>query len=159
MIQRPHTPTDRCAPTSPSMGRDKLTYRSSSKSKSRYMRKNMTDAEGLLWYYLRDFKENGFYFRRQVPIGSYIVDFACLKRKLIVELDGLHHSNPAQVSHDETRDEWLHSQGFSVLRFDNIDIFKHSEVVLQNIQQALDSSLPLKGGGGRVALGGGSHSK
>jgi len=109
------------------------------------LRKNLTDAEKKLWYELRDFKHNGHYFRRQVPIGKYIADFACLRAKLIVELDGGHHTMDGQWEHDQKRDTWLESEGFTVLRFPNPDVFKNMRDVLEAISQAL----PLEGGGGR----------
>ena len=88
MVDGSNTPTDLLAP-------NKLEAKSPpppSRGRAKALRKNMTDAEKKLWYELRDFKHLGHYFRRQVPIGKYITDFACLKSKLIVELDGGHHT-------------------------------------------------------------------
>lgn len=155
-MQTPPPPTGRYAATSPRRGRDKVSYSPKLKSLSRHLRKNMTDAEGLLWYCLRDFRVHGFHFRRQVPIGKYITDFACLKYKLIVEVDGSHHGDPEQERLDQRRGQWLADTGYTVLRYDNNEIFTDCDMVLSNIQHALDSSLPLTGGGGRAAVGGGS---
>ncbi len=122
------------------------------------LRKSLTEAEKKLWWELRDFKRRGFHFRRQVPIGKYIADFACLKEKLIVELDGGHHTSSGQLSHDQRRDQWLRGEEFEVLRFFNDQVFKDKEAVLNAILQAL----PLEGGGGRRArsdaAGGGDQS-
>ena len=93
----------------------------------RHLRKNMTEAEGKLWSALRDRRFEGFKFRRQVPIGRYIVDFVNFEKRLIIEVDGGQHSESA---YDAVRDAWLKSQGFRILRFWNVDI-----------HQALDGSL------------------
>jgi very-short-patch-repair endonuclease len=93
---------------------------------AREMRKNMTPAERLLWSHLRRHLF-GFHFRRQVPIGQFIVDFACLSRRIVVEVDGRHHLGDLQ---DQERDRWLAARGFRVLRFQN-------EVILTNIDSAL----------------------
>jgi len=94
----------------------------------------MTDAERRLWYGLRAHRLAGHKFKRQVPIGSYIVDFACLSRKLIVEVDGGQHSESLR---DKRRDAWLKTQGFEVLRFWNNDVLKNTEGVLELILIAL----------------------
>jgi very-short-patch-repair endonuclease len=139
------TPTDLLAnaknPPPPSRGR----------TRARALRKNATEAERKLWFELREFTKAGFYFRRQAPIGKYIVDIACLKSKLIVELDGGHHTEDQQRVHDITRDKWLENEGFNVLRFWNEQVFKDKKTVLD----AIYSALPLEGGGGRAATGGG----
>src|SRR5690606_36880806 len=83
------------------------------------LRRNMTDAERLLWKHLRAHRLNGHKFRRQHPIGPYIVDFVNLGANLIVEADGGQHNENAL---DVDRDAWLQSQGFKVLRFWNNDI-------------------------------------
>ena len=115
------------------------------------MRKNATEAEKKLWYELREFKKGGHYFRRQVPIGKFITDFACLKAKLIVELDGGHHTESTQSFYDDKRDEWLRSEGYTVLRFFNHQVFKDKQAVLNTIHAAL----PLEGGGASEGGGGG----
>jgi very-short-patch-repair endonuclease len=76
----------------------------------------MTDAERRLWYRLRAHRFDGYKFKRQVPIGGYIADFACLSRKLVIEVDGGQHSDNAQ---DAVRDSDLRRAGFVVLRFWN----------------------------------------
>ena len=90
------------------------------KRKARDLRKNLTDAERFLWQHLRLRQMGKFKFRRQQPIDNYIVDFVCFERRLIVEIDGGHHSE--QSGQDERRDEWLKKQGFTILRFWNNEV-------------------------------------
>ena len=84
-------------------------------SNARTLRKNLTDAEKRLWQKINRRQIGAFKFRRQHPIGEYIVDFVCLERHLIVELDGGQHA--AQVAYDDQRTAWLKSRGYRVLRF------------------------------------------
>ena len=79
------------------------------KGKVRELRKNSTEAEGLLWKNLRLRQIEGYKFRRQQPIGEYIVDFVCFERRLIVGVDGGQHAE--KIAYDSKRDEWLKSQG------------------------------------------------
>ncbi len=101
--------------------------------KARELRKNATDAEKLLWQRLRSKQVGGLKFRRQEPIGYYIVDFVCFSHKLVIELDGGHHAQPDQKQYDHQRDEWLRGQGFVVLRFWNSDVFENIEGVMESI--------------------------
>ena len=97
------------------------------------MRSAMTEPEKRLWSMLRDRRLQGLKFRRQVPVGPYIVDFLCVEKMLVVEADGSHH---ADSGHDQKRDEWLREQGYQVVRFWNTDILKEREVVLDTIAAA-----------------------
>ena len=99
------------------------------------LRQNQTDAEGLLWHYLRNKQLGGYKFRRQQPIGPYIADFACLSRKLLIELDGSQHAE--RKAHDEERDAFLRRAGYRVLRFWNNDVFENCFGVLESIYAAL----------------------
>jgi very-short-patch-repair endonuclease len=99
------------------------------------LRNKMTEAERRLWYWLRAHRLADHKFKRQVPIGSYIVDFACLGRKLVVEVDGGQHADSLS---DKRRDAWLKTQGFEVLRFWNSDVLKNTEGVLALILEALE---------------------
>ena len=83
-----------------------------------------------MWSILRDRRFDGVKFRRQVPIGPYIADFACLDVRLIVELDGSQHAGSAR---DRKRDKWLEDDGYCVLRFWNSDLALHRNVVLETI--------------------------
>src|SRR5436190_3109789 len=86
----------------------------------RHLRQNATDAERLLWRHLRLNRLSNFRFRRQRLIGPYICDFACLKSRLVVELDGSQHSE--NTTYDAKRDDFLRANGFRVLRFWNADV-------------------------------------
>ena len=85
------------------------------KAKARQLRKNPTEAERVLWQHLRLRQLEGYKFRRQQPIGQYIVDFVCFEHRLVIELDGGQHSQ--QNSYDSQRAAWMERQGFRVLRF------------------------------------------
>jgi very-short-patch-repair endonuclease len=101
--------------------------------RARDLRRNMTEAERALWYGLRR-GQLGWRFRRQHPIPPYIVDFACLEAKLVVEADGGQH---ASASEHERRDEELRRQGWRVLRLWNNDILQNRAGALQTIAAAL----------------------
>ena len=110
------------------------------KIKAKELRKNPTDAEKTLWKHLRLRQMGGHKFRRQQPLGQYIVDFACLEKKLIIEVDGGEHSE--QVTYDSERDRWLETQGFRVLRFWNNQVLTEIEVVKYVIAEALGVPSP-----------------
>ena len=95
------------------------------------LRSNQTDAEQRLWYRLRAHRFMDLKFKRQKPIGRYIVDFVCMEHRLIIELDGSQHAE--QVAYDQQRDAWLRSQGYTVLRFWNNDVMQQLEGVLEQI--------------------------
>ena len=95
-------------------------------------KKYQTEAEKMLWLHLRGNKL-GLHFRRQHIIGCYIADFVCLKKKIIIEVDGGYHSQPVQAIKDYYRTEQLESLGFKVLRFKNEDIFSNVVFVLDQI--------------------------
>jgi len=101
--------------------------------RARALRKAATPAERLLWSMVRN-DRLGVRFRRQHPIGPYIVDFFCPSRRLIVEIDGGQHSGSA---HDERRDFWLTRQGYQVLRFWNADVLRNRDGVGRRICVAL----------------------
>ena len=92
------------------------------------MRKNPTAAEQCLWRRLNRRQVFGLKFRRQAPIGKYIVDFVCFEEKFVVELDGGQHKK--QVTYDQERTDWLESQGYRVLRFWNNDVLQNIEGVM-----------------------------
>ena len=101
------------------------------------MRHTSTDAETRLWRYLRATRFRGFKFRRQQPLGDYIVDFVCFERKLIVEADGSQHIEHAVP--DDARTAWLESQGFTVVRFWNDVVLSETNRVLDEILRILES--------------------
>jgi very-short-patch-repair endonuclease len=98
------------------------------------MRNEQTDAERKLWMCLRTRQVNGLKFRRQHPIGRYIVDFCCSERYLVVELDGGHHASQAQA--DQRRTAFLAQRGYRVLRFWDHEVLVNTEAVLQRIADA-----------------------
>lgn len=103
------------------------------------LRRNMTDAERLLWRHLRAHRLNGHKFRRQQPIGPYIADFVHFGARLIIECDGGQHNQSAA---DQRRDTWLRAQGFRVLRYWNHEILNETDNVLSDIHNALDYLAP-----------------
>jgi cyclase len=100
---------------------------------AKHLRKNMTDAERLLWYYLKE-GVDGFKFRRQHPLGVYIVDFYCHKGRLVIEIDGSIHNVVNVKENDAVRQQWLEEVGFIVLRFTNKEVLENVHVVLQKIR-------------------------
>jgi len=104
---------------------------------ARSLRKNQTDAEECLWRCLRNRQLTGYKFRRQYAIGSYIADFVCLNRWLIVEIDGGQHSIESAIVHDNARTAYMNNQGFRVLRFWNNDVLNNTKIVLESILSRL----------------------
>ena len=100
---------------------------------ARSMRHDQTNAEARLWQLLRNRRLAGFKFRRQVPIGGYIVDFYCHEARLGVELDGGQHNDDAGRRYDEGRDAALAKSGIRIVRFWDPDVLKHADVVLGHI--------------------------
>ncbi len=102
---------------------------------ARALRVNSTDAERRLWRHLRQKQIAGFRFRRQQPIGPYIVDFFCPEARLVLEVDGGQHG--VREATDEVRTEWLRARGYRVLRFWNNNVLQNTEGVLHRIDEAL----------------------
>lgn len=101
----------------------------------------MADAERKLWRLLRH-NQLGVHFRRQVPLGPYILDFFCFEAKLVVELDGSQHYRKNGLSSDSKREAYLKKQGLTVLRFNNIELLTNPTGVLQSIYEHLQKRLP-----------------
>ena len=99
-------------------------------------RKHPTEAESILWDYLKR-SGVGAPFRRQHIIGNYIADFVCLPARLVIEIDGGYHQLPQQEVNDEVRTKWLNEQGFNVIRFTNEEVIASIESVLQTIKEHL----------------------
>ena len=95
------------------------------------LRKNQTDAENILWFNIRNRKLNDIKFKRQVPIGKYIVDFVNMQKKLVIELDGSQHIDNS--SYDEEHTRYLNSIGYTVIRFFDNDVIKNINTVLEVI--------------------------
>ncbi len=98
------------------------------------MRREATEAEKIVWKYLSR-RQTGYYFRRQYPIGKHIADFACAKRRLIIELDGGQHAS--RQTYDEERTATLSRAGYRILRFWNHEVLENVEGVMQVILDTL----------------------
>ena len=123
----------------------------------RELRAEQTAAEEALWELLRGRRFLGLKFRRQFPVESYIVDFCCYERRLVVELDGEVHTEPAQIAHDQNRDQYLRTQGFKILRFATV-LRQIAEATGHQKSTNLPASVPPSPGGregdGRGGSGG-----
>jgi very-short-patch-repair endonuclease len=104
---------------------------------ARALRRSLPATERLLWRHLRDRRLEGLKFRRQLPIGPFVVDFVCLSRRLVVEADGPFHDPNA----DAVRDAWLAIQGFRVLRFNNSEIAAKDPVLGRIVEAAAAPTL------------------
>jgi very-short-patch-repair endonuclease len=128
----------------------------SKRSFAKQLRSNMTDVETKLWQQLRAKRFEDYKFRRQVPIGQYIVDFICYEKRLIIELDGSQHEGS---TYDMKRDAWLRSQDFRVLRFWNNDVNAALDGTLMAIHDALGLPSPASQGRGCLSREGRDSSK
>ncbi|WP_048646147.1 endonuclease domain-containing protein [Nitratireductor soli] len=107
------------------------------------LRRALTDAERRLWWHMREkLPLSGTHFRRQVPLGPYVVDFCCLKHRLIIEVDGHQHGSDEAIAYDARRDAHLVREGFRVLRFSNAEISRELASVLDTIHAALAATTP-----------------
>jgi very-short-patch-repair endonuclease len=130
------------------------------RSRARTLRRDLTKSERIIWYGLRAHRLEGASFRRQTPIGPYIVDFVSHAAKLIVEIDGGQHFEDRQEARDKRRDAFLAVKGFRVIRFSNHDVMTNRVGVLQTIATAVREAIapslpsPASGGGGERSAGG-----
>ncbi|SFG59665.1 endonuclease domain-containing protein [Methylobacterium gossipiicola] len=106
-------------------------------SRATLLRRTPTGAEATLWRGLRGSRLNGWKFRRQHPVDRYVVDFACLKAKLVVEVDGATHGSPAALRHDAERTRVIEAAGFQVIRVNNIDLRDNLDGVRETILAAV----------------------
>ena len=100
-------------------------------------RQRETAAERILWRFLRN-GQLGVHFRRQHIVGTFIADFVCLPKKVIIELDGGYHQLPDQQISDQERTEWLEGKGFKVIRFTNDEVIGNTEGVINKIKKELE---------------------
>jgi very-short-patch-repair endonuclease len=114
-----------------------LSYNKSLKQISRNLRRDMTDAEMLLWSELRGKQLNGFQFYRQKIIDNYIVDFYCPKSKLVIEVDGGQHYSAEGREKDRERDDYMRGMGITVLRFSDREALGQIDAVLEKIWSRL----------------------
>ena len=102
---------------------------------ARKLRKNQTPQEQKMWNLLRNHKFHKLEFKRQYPMGDYIVDFICRQKKLIIEIDGGQHNFEENIKYDAKRTEYLNSRGYCVLRFWNNDIDNNIEGVFEELEK------------------------
>lgn len=107
------------------------------KTVSKILRKQTTPWERKLWYYLRGNRFYGLKFKRQVPMGSYVVDFCCQEKRLVIELDGGQHSELEISEKDKEKQDFLEKSGYKVLRFWNNDVNNNIEGVLETVRKAI----------------------
>lgn len=122
------------------MGKDFILQNSGgSVSKARRLRARLTDAEWKLWARIRG-KQLGMHFRRQAPFGPYIADFAAVKQRLVIEVDGSQHYTEEGRKKDARRDRYLRGKGLTVLHFSNLEVLKNIDGVLMKIAEALSQT-------------------
>ena len=114
--------------------------RDASVKQARNLRRNPSATERLLWSRLRQRRLEGLKFRRQMPLGPYVLDFVCLRHRLVIEADGPFHD----PERDAIRDAWLHAKGFRVLRFSNREIAGEPHLVAERVMEALAQLGPVR---------------
>lgn len=117
-----------------------LPYNRILKPRARNLRRAMTDAEQLLWLRLRRKQIGGVQFYRQKPIGNYIVDFYAPRAKIVIEVDGSQHHEPRAIEADVERDEFLSRLELNILRFNNLQVLRETESVLDMIRLAIENA-------------------
>ncbi|MEN8196734.1 MAG: DUF559 domain-containing protein [Pseudomonadota bacterium] len=116
--------------------RHSLLGKSMTSTFARHLRQNLTDAENAFWRRLRRKQLDGFKFRRQAPIGRYVVDFVCLEKRLIIELDGGQHA--IREDADARRAAWLRGEGFHIVRFWNNEVLEDMDRIVESIRRTLN---------------------
>ncbi|GLS18024.1 hypothetical protein GCM10007874_10400 [Labrys miyagiensis] len=106
---------------------------------ARRLRKKMTPQEVKLWKHLRQLRLQGYHLRRQISIGRFVADFACKRRRLVIEVDGNQHGYAKGLAHDATRDAFLEKLGYRVMRFSNHDVDRSLPEVMDTIFHALET--------------------
>ena len=115
-----------------------MQYNQNNIKHAKEMRSNMTTAEAEMWYRLRAKRFFGLKFKRQVPIGNYIVDFLCPEKMVIIELDGGQHNENQNITKDNERTEYLTSLGYTVIRYWNNDVQTNIDSVLEDLMNKLE---------------------
>ncbi len=105
---------------------------------ARNLRKNATIQERRLWNLLKNRQFHNLKFKRQQPIGDYIVDFICKEAKIIIEIDGGQHNEPENIEYDKTRTEYLNNLGYKVIRFWNNEIYENIEGVVLRLKEEIN---------------------
>ena len=119
----------------PKLGEGDVRRQSVSRTTARRLRRDQTEAEQKLWTHLRARRLAGYRFKRQVPLGPFIVDLACYEARLVIEVDGGQHAERSKE--EATRTAWLEERGFRVLRFWNNEVMENLDAVLPEILSAL----------------------
>lgn len=114
--------------------------------RARELRRNMSEPEVILWSRLRPLRERGFVIRRQFPFKGYFFDFACLARRLVIEVDGPQHSDDLHAEHDFVRDKILTRAGFKVIRFPTRDVRRNLDWVMDQIVLSLEAQPDIRDG-------------
>jgi len=109
-------------------------------NRARALRQRLTDAERKLWHHLRDRQLGGWKFRRQHPVGPFIVDFICLEKKVVIEVDGGQHAENEEK--DTQRSAYLEKMGYRIVRFWNNEVLLETEAVLNTIFASLAAAPP-----------------
>ena len=107
------------------------------KERAKECRRNRTDAENRMWYYLRNRRLSGYKFVRELVISNYIADFVCREKKIIIEIDGGQHM--AAVQYDLMRTKYLERNGYKVIRFWNNEVFQDIEAVMDSILNIINT--------------------
>jgi very-short-patch-repair endonuclease len=107
------------------------------RSRARSLRRDLTDAERIIWNAIRAHRMHGMSFRRQTPIGPFIVDFVCHSALVIIEIDGGQHYETEYIKRDARRDAYLASEGYRILRFNNHEVLTNRQGVLETIATAI----------------------
>jgi very-short-patch-repair endonuclease len=118
------------------------------RERARSLRRELTGAERVIWHAVRAHRLRGASFRRQAPIGPYIVDFVSHSAKVVIEVDGGQHFEAAHISKDARRDAFLVAEGYRVLRVNNHDVMTNRDGVVTVIAEAIAPSLPSPASGG-----------
>jgi len=116
------------------------------RQRAKKLRRAMTPPERMVWRKLQQIR--GWHFRRQAPVGPYIADFVCFRKKLVVELDGETHAGASAAARDKRRDAWFRAQGFQVFRVSNRDVMEDIEAVIETIlTRLMDTGEHVSAGG------------
>ncbi len=107
------------------------------RTRARSLRRDLTDAERIIWNAIRAHRMHGTSFRRQTPIGPFIVDFVCHSAPVIIEIDGGQHYETENIKRDAQREAFLASKGYRILRFNNHEVMTNREGVLETIAAAI----------------------
>ncbi|HEY4941192.1 MAG TPA: endonuclease domain-containing protein [Rhizomicrobium sp.] len=104
-----------------------------SRPRAKAMRREMTKAEFVLWTRLREANRHGYKFRRQHPIGPYAADFAHVRGRLVIEIDGETHGTEEELAYDRRRDAYMQARGWTVVRFPNVEVYENVDGLVEHL--------------------------